>query len=725
MKKFFIILFVFVSFYSLATPEDDLKHFLASNSFSGISFRIPYINTFSSSLSYQFQSEIYGDEDSFVSALMANTFAITYSSSLSSPLVVPNTSLTFSSSRTQNSFIRCLEFTNLYFGVTYLPKVQSFYKFVSSILIQGYDGSGVVYRRSNDRSYVNFNFPSFVNDVIIGTNNVYRQQLFSYLGSISSSINLINSSVNSINSDYQAVNSVYLDPTNFIPFFASGVSQSEQADISSFLSNLPPARQSEIVSAFASASRSRLDDIYRYWLDYNTDPSSPAFGCSLASVLSDRPLQDQLLSFGSGRSSMSNIVHDVKRLSTNDWVSAVKQSLSNNTEKIKSDLQDWRRAATNQLAHMFADDSDGNTPAQNLERIAIGADTAAGVLGAASNPDGSLNVNLNNMTITVEAGIGLSDDLDIIKSYLVDNSASLGGLSTLSDYLSNLYSEWHDLWGERYSLGYAALQYIQSPDSTKNLHDDLTSIKNAIPSTNYFDSSLNYLTNFLANLDSTNSFDLSAVLLDDYENFVNSQRFSELLSIYSSYDEAFDSDISSLLYDETSSRYGRWWNFKTTMDYTSSLYSWSNALLSASIISTMNSNYDSVMGAFHSMTSSLPETSEVVSNLERVKNQADEVFSSFEYVTNSVSAFSNSFDSVSRLYRSTNLPSELTLLRLNDQVHFTISTAPLQTAFTLMHYGLAFCYSVVALLLFPKFILFLFNLFFKFFNRFLVLHKSS
>jgi len=750
MKKLFCLL-SFVPMLCLGTFEYEGFQVDSARQYYYLSFDVLnatpvmaprfYLNSYDSLVSY-FTTSKFGFK-CYISSLQARTLLVPSTRSL---VVLPPYPSYSDRVNITNNVIAVSNGVSYAVSPMFFSRVSAIYQSCFSLFCDGYRGPGFEVFSSGSYHCVNVNFPTLVSDILSSTNTAWRSSISTALASLNSSLTVINSSLNSINSDYQTVNVNYLDPTSVLQRVAASVSaggdlmtgnlDSSDLDYIQSLLDSNPSRAPAIASSVSDYFSSRMKDVIAAYVDTRNDPESPAYGRQLSDFSGSNSAQSDLLNFASGRDSMSNISRDVKRLSTNDWVTATTNSLkqntrdaiaalSNNTESIKRDLASWRSDATNQLAHMFSDDPLGRTPGQNISLISDNTKATADILGSSLNDQNNgLNVTIQNSAIPVSIGIDLSDEFSQINSYLLDQTTSLGALSDVPSIIGSFYSDWYDTWRSDYGLGHLMFRYINNLDGD-GLHADLENIRDSLMQTNALDRALDSLTNFLSSIQFTNSVDLSAVLLDDYESFVDSGRFSDLVSRFASYDLGFARDLSSFSWDDTSSSYGRWWNLKTVLDYSNSLSVWSNVMLSASIQSNMMSNFSSVMAAFHSMTSSLPETTEVVSSLLTIKQEAESAFSSFDYVTNSISSFSNAFDRVSVFYHASNLPSRITIFRLTNDIQFTVDTDPLIPAFRLMHSGLAFCYSVVALIFLPKFILVLFNLFFKFFNRFLVLHKTS
>lgn len=646
----------------------------------------------------------------------SHSFGVSFNSSNGSILYPTVQQGTGAMTNSTKSMYCSLQSTN---GVWYslirlAPAVSTYASYVVTFMRLGYDGSGINNVFTNSNGTVTFNCtPSIVfADVLTSTNTVFRRALLEGLSSIGSS-------VGTINTDYQTVNNLYLDPSkqNLLDSAANPSSLNANSTIAFNLDQLYGSsyagRESEITKALSELARTQLQAA---WLS-TLDPESPFYMQNLDNIISDPDTFQQaaLQGGGGGGSALANIMRDVKKLSTNDWVSGVTNQLANN-----------RASITNQLAHMFDD-----TPDSVGRAIRDTASNSATTSGMASSIDERLARGITVAVVNSGANsvlVSLDGPINIDQTQFNSLSVPLGSLqNTVSDW----YSDWYSFFSVS-SPVYKWENFYNMVSSFKDQnHIDLVAVTNSLSSISSLSNLLakidEHLTNSLPNL--TNlaiaSSSFSALLLDHYDDYIsNSVYASSISKLQSDYPSVY----SNLLdFGLSPSGDGDFWSL-----FGSSLIQLD--LLADNFISDMalvrKFADDNIQGGFSSGISSIVEVMPKKEDLVSAASSASNVVLSLDLSsTNLVSAFhsvTSRADSVFSPFRGSfeTPPSDLVLFKTGNDKYITIPIHEHPEAFRLMRWGFAFALAAVNFIFFPKFVLMLVMLFSKLSQRFVKFYPS-
>ena len=196
LKSSFIFLLLVFPLVGFCDYSSDLQSFLSDNSCL-VKFNLFCVDTDSNSL---IDSGVtYSGSPSGVLGFIQSQY-IGLSFYKDSPeLYRPNVNQPSLGSLSYNRPFISTSFTNQYFGFFYFPSVRNYFNFVGSVYSFGYRGPALHFVRSTSSyDYVDFNFSVFVNDVLYGTNTVYKSLLLGYLGSISLAVNNIDTGVSAL-----------------------------------------------------------------------------------------------------------------------------------------------------------------------------------------------------------------------------------------------------------------------------------------------------------------------------------------------------------------------------------------------------------------------------------------------------------------------------------------------------------------------------------------------
>lgn len=587
-----------------------------------------------------------------------------------------------------------------------ISSIDRLYKMATDLYLSGYRGSGITYvgKRSNRYDVLNFNYRDSISDILASTNSVYRSIVLNHLAFINSSLSSIGSFVGTINTDYQSVNNLYLDPSkqNLLDSAANPSSLNANSSIAANLDRLfgssYAGREAEISKALSELACSQLQAA---WLS-TLDPDSPFYMQNLDNIISDPQTFQQaaLQGGGGGGSAFANIMRDVKKLSTNDWVSGVTNQLSNN-----------RASITNQLAHMFDDDTNVGSKLTSIESSAGSIDErlARGITVSV------VNSGANSVLVSLDGPINI-------------DSPQFNSLSVPLGSLQSTVSDWYSDW-------YTFFNYSDPSYRWSNFYNMVSAFKDQNHSDLF---SLLSLTNSLSGIDSllrdclpqiTNSFssDFSALLLDDYDDYISNAHFSSFLSdLQNNYPDVY-SDLEALGLSSQSGS-GNWWTLAgSSLGYISAQVH-SNVVMFSSVFGDIqrvkqfaddNGNFN---GDFYSaasdVISSIPSKTQVANYIEQCTNAANSV-SALELVS-FYSTASNEVNKVFRLFnRGSNLPSEVVIMHhgLNGEHTFSIPVGDQPRLWLLIRLGIMFVTCAVNLILLPKFILRIFILFMTMFKK--------
>ena len=670
--------------------------------------------------------------ESLESSLMSSTFGFCVNPIINSTQknIAPNpTSSQFfivgnASSPTITNSLYCYVTTNTLdrYNVSahYLPTLSAIYYSASTLYLQGYRGSAIVDDFQGDLGVhcVNIHYPTLVADVLSSTNTVYRQILFSYLNQIQSSLTSIGSSVGTINQDYQFVNNLYLDPSkqNLLDSVANPSSLNANSSVSANLDRLfgssYAGRESEITKALSDLARSQLQAA---WLS-TLDPDSPFYMQNLDNIISDPQTFQQaaLQGGGGGGSAIANIMRDVKKLSTNDWVAGVTNQLANN-----------RASITNQLAHMFDDDTSVGSKLGNIEASSSQSASSAGSIDerlARGITVAVVNSGANSVLVSLDGPINI-------------DSTQFNSLSVPLGSLQNTVSDWYSDWYSFFSVSSPSYKWenfynMVSAFKDQN-HSDLVAVTNSL-------SSLSSLSNVLASIDDqlknafpnitnlvVDSSPFSALLLDHYEDYITNSVYADSISkLQSDYPSVYSNLVAFGL---SPSGDGDFWSL-----FGSSLIQLD--LMADNFISDMAKVRkfadDNIQGGFSAGISSIVEVMPKKEDIVSAASSASNIVSALDLSsTNVVFAFhsvTSQADSVFSPFHGSfeTVPSDLVLFKTGNEKYITIPVHEHPEAFRLMRWGFSFALAAVNFIFFPKFVLMLVMLFSKLSQRFVKFYPS-
>ena len=613
--------------------------------------------------------------------------------------------------------VRCIEVnTTKYAPLNTFPSLYVIYNFATSLYAAGYRGSGFKLFQdiSASRAKFNFNYSLAVADISASTNVVFRQILLSHLSSISADINSIGVSVNSINSDYQQFNYLALNPdyAAFVNRQASPATSnggpSQSSNLQSLLNPNDP-RSYERSRALAELSRDNLKAV----VSAIDDPSSEFYGNDINTVLSNSDMFQRAIQQGGGGGSVASIARDIKKLSTNDWVSAVTNDLANNRASITNQLSQNTEDIKNELLHIF-EDNDPSTTGRAIRDIAGNASTLASA------------VHNNRVVVTVEnttpVSVLLDGPVNIDQSQLIQLSTPLAGLQSRID---TWYQDWYSFYSPNVS-GYNWIHFFDMVSSFKDVnHTDFVSLQSCV--SNLLVSLRGDITNSVV---STNGY----LLLSDYADYIHSGGLDSLLDVMD--DDSYSdlkSEIGSLYHVDTSEGYGRWWRYFTGLStvQANSIFKLSNIFLAheklLKDLKRDNSDLDvsdaSDSSVFRKLLYTIPSDEDTFNKLSQLTNSIDQ--SGMVRVQQLIPDLTNRFNLAATLYdHDFVLPSEIswTLIPEDSSLHTPARVVSIRPSehyrlFQLLHFGLAFSYCLVNIILLPKFLLFLVRLFDRVWNK--------
>lgn len=720
--------------------------FSSGNSFFGSDtfftcYQFKYVNTTAVQYSY-----ITMTGDQIFSFYFQNPFAVLLRSS-NLELQTPNNNNVSNTVLNYTRPVKCLS-NNYYYNLGFVsPEIYALTSLATSFYASGFTNGFEVAMTNVSYHYLNLHLSAFVSGVITSTNTFYRQKLFSLLSSIDNSISGISFNVQNINTDYTKVNESFLSPDNWTAWQAPSLplDSSTAALIDQLISNNPV-----IAPYISSAIRKASEDSFaQLLLDYGRErnnPDSVAYTNSFNDILSNPNLASALSSSPS-RQSVDEISRAVKHLSTNDWVSGVKQTLSNNTASVKETLRD-----------MFADNSSFQETLNNINngnvQVTINNENP---LGVSIYWDGLIEVLNRN-------GFNNSQVLQDIKAQIISSNGTL----------VNFYNEWYYLYHDQitYQTLKQVYDYIAGVGNL-SLRGDILSISNIVSFVGDSLSNVVSLVGFQVsnavsdvglNIDkygssiSNSLFDVvaaledlkslmpsnsvssngvfSALLLDDYETYIKEGFYQiQFSDLENQYPDIYENLVNLGL--ETDGN-GNWWTAITSAQLFQSVISYSNFFFLSSIYSNIVavqefaedklSSSGGVSGSVSSIIDSLPNAAQVQEYILSGSVSTNNISS--DSLVSSVSSFSNLFINLSAAFpRVSSSPASLVLYRFVPTaskrdlsanfsgIDFSINIKERDNIWSLMRYSIAFAICIVNLILLPKFVLMVFKLFMRLFNR--------
>lgn len=616
---------------------------------------------------------------------------------------------------------------SLYYSPMAFSELQSLYVMVSTLFSSGYRGPGVQFVGS-DNSYIRFNFsPSIVlSDVLFGTNTLYRSQVVSFLSSISSSsTQLVANSLAGLDSfssfvrDYRnlnyysfSTNSTYTPLPAVIeenPFFWYGDSSYSSRVMDSLNSDFDLFYNDPAAVARRSSFNRALDSLFTdslraYLLDQSSGIDNP-----FQDYVSNPSMAQSVIAGHFSTPTTNAVMQGAKKISDD-----VRESLSNNTQQIKKQLADWHNFASNGVKEVNG----------NLSTIA--GNTSPSSLKSAIE---SSNIHIgDSVTVTLDGPVNIDSEQF--------NSVSVP-LKSLKETADNWYSQWADFYFSS-SPEKGWLNFFDLVSDFKEVnHSDLLSIEscvsNLLVSFSSYTNGLPFaISNAIAglSLSSTNSY----LLLSDYADYIHSGGLDSLLDIMD--DDSYSdlkAEVGSLYHADTAEGYGRWWRYFTGLStvQANSIFKLSNIFQAheklLKDLKRDNSDLDvqdaSDSSVFRKLLYTIPSEDDTFNKLSQLTNSIDQ--SGMVRVQQLIPDLTNSFNSAASLFdKDFVLPSEIswTLIPGDSSINspsrvVTICPSQHYRLFQMLHFGLAFSYCLVNIILFPKFLLFLVRLFDRVWNK--------
>lgn len=564
------------------------------------------------------------------------------------------------------------DLSDKYYRVSTFAELPPIFKFAQALFANGYDGAGFVsVNRSSGSAKINFNYSLAVADIASSTNLVFQSLLLQHLQSIASSVSTINQNISLVSSDlsslasqYSSVNTNYLDPQSVldrsaVPLDTIIPNPSDAQELQTILST-NNLRASEIASALNALSSDRLTRLAEAW-------------SRTSSIRHDTSYPYYQKSFGEVA---TDPVLSASLLNEFEGQTFQQKSLDyfevevNNTSNAVSTLD---AIHTNDLPKQFS------VAASNLAQVADIARNFGLVQTTYNNGDQAIKVVVENSDpIIISAGVAIEELIARLIEINEGNSLTVGNIhGVLQSILLDCDSIFDHVRHTDVVLGDVFSQ--------------------GAPGYQAFDFIL------------TNKW--TSLLEQNYEEFVDSDR-----SNYSYWLDRAETDYPDYVSALRDYGFGgnNWWQDNASMTFL-------NNALWHDLLSKADSS--SLSDAFTFITNSLPDSDELVNSVSNVTSRFAESDFYFESITNSIAELTNSVASLDSLYRNTSLPSSFTLFKLNDDVEFTVETDNLATAFDLLRSGISLVYSVVAVLLLPKFLVIIIKMFMKIFARFLAISK--
>lgn len=637
--------------------------------------------------------------------------------SITSPFTSTNGYVTTTASRGLDYQIRFSspDFVTKYYSPRLFREIDLIYLFAFDLAAARFESSGLeLLHTSGSVTYWNYNYQKCISDIISSTNSIFSQILLSHLSNISSSLSSIGSTVNSINSDYQQFNYLSLNPDYTVfssrqaaPLTSKGDSIQE-SNLQKLLQYYD-LRSYERSRALAELSRDNLKSV----VTAIADPYSEFYGQDVDTVLNDPGMFQRAIQSGGGCGSVASIARDIKKLSTNDWVSAVTNDLANNRASITNQLAQNTADIKDKLDHMF-ESNDPSTTGRAIRDIAGNASTLASA------------VHNNRVVVTVEnttpVSVLLDGPINLDQSQFTQLSTPLAGLERRID---TWYQDWYSFFSPNVT-GYNWIQFFDMVSSFKDVnHTDLVSLQSCV--SNLLLSFRGDITNLVV---STNGY----LLLSDYADYIHSGGLDTLLDVMD--DDSYSdlkSEIDSLYHADTAEGYGRWWRYFTGLStvQANSIFKLSNIFQAheklLKDLKRDNSDLDvedaSDPSVFRKLLYTIPSDEDTFNKLSQLTNSIDQ--SGMASIQKLIPDLTNRFNVAASLYdKDFVLPSEISweLIPADPSINspariVTIFPSEHYRLFQLLHFGLAFSYCLVNIILFPKFLLFLVRLFDRVWNK--------
>lgn len=763
MKKIvlFLVFLPFVSFGSFVYNDDitvDRMRFIKWASF-GVSENAPRSFTV-----------LPNSISDLRSSLMNSTFGLSFDtrSGVIQKLIVPSSSS--ASFFVQGSYDKATITNSVYVvsnGVGYVvspmffPELSSIYYSVLSLYINGYRGSGVVDDFSSSAIHcINVNYPLLLSDVLSSTNTVFRQILFNYLSTISANVQNINLNVEGLQSAIGESNE-HLDNI--------------QGSVSSLVEPVLGIEHSSNIAAENSNNLLLLNPI---------DENVSSINSNLASFASSSAgfsLTNNLL-----LSSTTNIL-----ASSTNALAGIASAISQNTDAVNtgnytthSQLGDLLGAygevnfasidpnSAWVLSHLATDtpldpadmpnfgtsnDDRGPRDSQQLRALEeLSREDLKRAIDAIRDPDSPwhdkpLQDILNNRDARAE----ISGNFNVTRNFTTNQvlrpltnsikQASHDIQTNTTQQLENLFDKM-----STDGINVRIIYPMHGKDSESvHVHDDALDVV----ANTFFEA-----TNLLAAIADnpydwdrfhdwdTNSFQFwqeniytaltnntrEWLLLTDYEDFINSRRFEDIVNAFKGDHEDYFESLGIDLPEN-----GNWWPVVTAaflrqaidINYVASMYTNVQAVIDMANNQGIfgedeDSNSYNLSSATKKVIGSFPSRSAIDDYISQSTNSSNSVLSHTNDLVSSFSDITNLFTRSERFFsHGSGIPSSFTLFEIKapgegqQPKKFTVDVQEHENLFTLLRYGIASVFTFVNIILLPRFILWVFRLFMRLFRR--------
>lgn len=748
MKKFLLILAVlpFVSFGSFVYHDDlsiDRMRLIKWTSYNVTEIPSRAFTVFPYSIS------------DLRSSLMSSTFGLSINtfSSTTQKLIAPAPS---SSSFFVHGSSTKANITNSIYAVSngvgyvvspmFFPELSSIYYSVVSLYINGYRGSGIVDDFSSSSTHcINVNYPLLLSDVLSSTNSVFRQILLNYLSSISSNVQNINLNVEGLQSAI-GVSNEHLDQisdstqdiqerVDSIHSYTSTIAENSNSlahlgSIDDNVSSIASFVSSNGVVLSASTNLlSSVTNLLSSSIDVNSSSTN------LLSTIG-QSLESQTYS-------MNSQFGEVKEM----YANANRVSLDRDTAQLLSSFATQTPLDPSEMPSIGS--YDDRLP-RDVERLKALQELARrdfnNAINAVRDPDSPFfEQNINDILNNPNSLSQISANNNVGRNFTTNNvlrpltnsvdESTHKAATNITHKLDDNLQELKDFMNEGVNVRVIYPQAWKDVEAV-HVHDDALDVV-----VNSLSEQTNMLALVVSGLNShTNSCNFEwQTWLDHFDYWVDGIKFSDLYQLtqniysnqyllfsqYRSFSESghFWSNFS----DNTPEVLTRWgfsasrrnfWEFLSAaqmsgvefVSFVMDGYSSVSNLVNENTIFSDTDN-SSFVSAGKNIISSIPTTTQIEDEISKYTNAVDVAF--INTATNFLASTSNRVDSALGVFDgSDNLPSHLVFLSSSDNAQgilaygVEISLDSLSTAFQVLRVGLAFGYSLVFLILLPKFCLF-------------------
>lgn len=610
----------------------------------------------------------------------------------------------------------------------FAPKTYSLYLFCNA------------YYRSNPESLsftsysgglVAFNPRQVLQEILFSTNSVLVSSFLSELSGINNSVSSLSPVLSNISSyvdengymlsDILDILSGYVGPLKSKPF-------TEQIDAYSKLSNsyvggLAPSQLQYIKDTYNSLADTDILAATRYADSVLSGLRQASDIIGFNQAVKDFGLAANTALFDLGSEYNKGLENSVNQgfnasFSVQGATTNLLQRMTNDTAHIKQQLADGRVAITNQLERQW----DG------IKKIEQHTGDSASTLDTIKRNGVKIDTSGSAVPVVIQSGSQTpvfvnidAEDLNFLATTINEGSSSLWAtwLNTWRDWNASEQNFRNRQRDYMVNLNtYIHSNYLHSASIDRKLDFGFTNIFDSI----YF---------ALTNLDlaaSTNSY----MLLSDYADYISSSGLSDLLDIL---DDDSYSDLKGELFSfgavDVSEGYGRWWRYFTGLStiQANSVFKISNLLVAhENLLKELKRDNTDVVelsdaNVFSELLSKIPSQTHIDNKISELTNSIDQ--SGFVRIGELIPDLTNRLSLASALYdHDFALPTDISWVlipgdaKLNVKervVH--ISPSEHYRVFQVLHYGIAFSYCIVNLILLPKFLLLLVRLFDRVWNK--------